>query len=48
LVFNHNAFILFFAVAQNSSYVTLKLENVKSTTVAVKGANPAWEQDFLL
>ncbi|XP_011328938.1 uncharacterized protein LOC105274476 isoform X2 [Ooceraea biroi] len=32
---------------QLNSYVTLKLENVKSTTVTVKGANPCWEQDFL-
>ncbi|XP_020712290.2 protein unc-13 homolog B isoform X11 [Athalia rosae] len=29
------------------TYVTLKLQNVKSTTVTVKGANPCWEQDFL-
>ncbi|KRX57938.1 Phorbol ester/diacylglycerol-binding protein unc-13, partial [Trichinella sp. T9] len=27
------------------SYVTLKLQNVKSTTVAVKGSEPCWEQD---
>ncbi|RWS16439.1 protein unc-13 A-like protein [Dinothrombium tinctorium] len=33
--------------AQFSTYVTLKLQNVKSTTVTVKGANPNWEQDFL-
>lgn len=33
--------------SQFSSYVTLKLQNVKSTTVTVKGANPSWEQDFL-
>ncbi|XP_078049556.1 protein unc13 homolog isoform X12 [Augochlora pura] len=33
--------------AQFNSYVTLKLQNVKSTTVTVKGANPCWEQDFL-
>ncbi|XP_022247535.1 phorbol ester/diacylglycerol-binding protein unc-13-like [Limulus polyphemus] len=30
-----------------NSYVTLKLQNVKSTTVAVKGNNPSWEQDFI-
>ncbi|XP_069672029.1 uncharacterized protein [Periplaneta americana] len=30
-----------------NTYVTLKLQNVKSTTVTVKGANPCWEQDFL-
>ncbi|XP_025017990.1 uncharacterized protein LOC112539558 [Tetranychus urticae] len=33
--------------AQYSTYVTLKLQNVKSTTVTVKGSNPNWEQDFL-
>jgi len=33
--------------AQNSSYVTLKLQNVKSTTVPVKGKKPTWNQDFL-
>ncbi|CAB3388800.1 Hypothetical predicted protein, partial [Cloeon dipterum] len=33
--------------AQFNSYCTLKLQNVKSTTVTVKGANPCWEQDFL-
>ncbi|XP_049847988.1 phorbol ester/diacylglycerol-binding protein unc-13-like [Schistocerca gregaria] len=33
--------------AQYNTYVTLKLQNVKSTTVTVKGANPCWEQDFL-
>ncbi|EEB16051.1 unc-13, putative, partial [Pediculus humanus corporis] len=32
---------------QYNSYVTLKLQNVKSTTVTVKGSNPCWEQDFL-
>ncbi|KAI1728910.1 c2 domain-containing protein [Ditylenchus destructor] len=29
------------------SYVTVKLQNVKSTTVAVKGARPSWEQEFV-
>nr|CAD7267046.1 unnamed protein product [Timema shepardi] len=33
---------------QLNTYVTLKLQNVKSTTVTVKGPNPCWEQDFLL
>lgn len=33
---------------QLNTYVTLQLQNVKSTTITVKGANPAWEQDFLL
>lgn len=31
-----------------NTYVTLKLQNVKSTTIQVKGNNPCWEQDFLL
>ncbi|RUS85050.1 hypothetical protein EGW08_007187, partial [Elysia chlorotica] len=30
-----------------NSYVTLKLQNVKSTTIQVKGSDPSWEQDFL-
>ncbi|XP_071844259.1 protein unc-13 homolog B-like isoform X5 [Apostichopus japonicus] len=30
-----------------NSYVTLKLQNVKSTTVTVKGNNPSFEQDFM-
>ncbi|XP_025833551.1 protein unc-13 homolog A-like, partial [Agrilus planipennis] len=33
--------------SQFNTYVTLKLQNVKSTTVTVKGATPCWEQDFL-
>lgn len=33
---------------QFNTYVTLKLQNVKSTTVTVKGNEPYWEQDFLL
>ncbi|BES94156.1 Hypothetical protein NTJ_06965 [Nesidiocoris tenuis] len=32
---------------QFNTYVTLKLQNVKSTTVTVKGPNPTWNQDFL-
>ncbi|XP_021922943.1 protein unc-13 homolog B isoform X11 [Zootermopsis nevadensis] len=36
-----------FLTANYNTYVTLKLQNVKSTTVTVKGANPCWEQDFL-
>ncbi|XP_055689982.1 protein unc-13 homolog B isoform X2 [Lutzomyia longipalpis] len=32
---------------QFKTYVTLKLQNVKSTTVTVKGSEPCWEQDFL-
>ena len=34
--------------AQFNSYVTLKLQNVKTTTITVKGTEPCWEQDFLL
>lgn len=29
------------------SYVVVKLQNVKSTTVAVKGNRPCWEQEFI-
>ncbi|KAF0760030.1 phorbol ester/diacylglycerol-binding protein unc-13-like isoform X1, partial [Aphis craccivora] len=32
---------------QFSTYATLKLQNVKCTTVTVKGPNPCWQQDFL-
>lgn len=28
--------------------MTLKLQNVKTTTLTVKGAEPVWDQDFLL
>lgn len=31
-----------------NSYVTVKLQNVKSTTVAVRGNLPCWEQEFIL
>lgn len=31
-----------------NTYVTLKVQNVKSTTIAVRGNLPAWEQDFML
>ncbi|XP_066469585.1 protein unc-13 homolog B-like [Tiliqua scincoides] len=30
-----------------NTYVTLKVQNVKSATVAVRGDQPCWEQDFL-
>ncbi|XP_037000348.2 protein unc-13 homolog B isoform X5 [Artibeus jamaicensis] len=30
-----------------NTYVTLKVQNVKSTTVAVRGDEPSWEQDFM-
>lgn len=39
---------LYEKTAQYNSYVTLKLQNVKSTTITVKGLNPIWEQDFML
>ncbi|CAJ0575315.1 unnamed protein product, partial [Mesorhabditis spiculigera] len=29
------------------SYVTVKLQNVKSTTMAVRGGQPQWEQEFI-
>ncbi|KAG8189118.1 hypothetical protein JTE90_028657 [Oedothorax gibbosus] len=32
---------------QFNTYVTLKLQNVKSTTTSVKGNEPAWESDFI-
>jgi hypothetical protein len=41
-------FVVIVSAANYNTYVTLKLQNVKSTTVTVKGANPCWEQDFLL
>ncbi|XP_076018165.1 protein unc-13 homolog B-like [Genypterus blacodes] len=30
-----------------NSYVTLKVQNVKSTTITVRGYQPCWEQDFM-
>uniref|UniRef100_A0A8C8CDJ9 Unc-13 homolog A (C. elegans) n=1 Tax=Oncorhynchus tshawytscha TaxID=74940 RepID=A0A8C8CDJ9_ONCTS len=30
-----------------NTYVTLKVQNVKSTTITVRGAQPCWEQDFM-
>ncbi|XP_068599128.1 protein unc-13 homolog A [Brachionichthys hirsutus] len=30
-----------------NTYVTLKVQNVKSTTIAVRGGQPCWEQDFM-
>uniref|UniRef100_A0A6Q2ZE30 Unc-13 homolog B n=1 Tax=Esox lucius TaxID=8010 RepID=A0A6Q2ZE30_ESOLU len=30
-----------------NSYVTLKVQNVKSTTITVRGDKPCWEQDFM-
>lgn len=31
-----------------NTYVTLKVQNVKSTTITVRGDQPCWEQDFML
>ncbi|UYV77875.1 hypothetical protein LAZ67_15002645 [Cordylochernes scorpioides] len=36
------------SISQFSTYATLKLQTVKSTTVTVKGNTPQWEQDFML
>lgn len=33
--------------ATTNFYVTLKLQNVKSTTFTAKGPQPFWEQEFL-
>lgn len=41
-------FILHFFKDKFNTYVTLKVQNVKSTTVAVRGDQPSWEQDFML
>ncbi|XP_034753195.1 uncharacterized protein LOC117959906 [Etheostoma cragini] len=30
-----------------NTYVTLKVQNVKSTTITVRGSQPCWEQDFM-
>uniref|UniRef100_A0A671RLS2 Protein unc-13 homolog B-like n=1 Tax=Sinocyclocheilus anshuiensis TaxID=1608454 RepID=A0A671RLS2_9TELE len=30
-----------------NAYVTLKVQNVKSTTITVRGDQPCWEQDFM-
>ncbi|KAI5622630.1 hypothetical protein C0J50_17851 [Silurus asotus] len=30
-----------------NAYVTLKVQNVKSTTIMVRGDQPCWEQDFM-
>uniref|UniRef100_A0A8C9VZ53 Unc-13 homolog B n=1 Tax=Scleropages formosus TaxID=113540 RepID=A0A8C9VZ53_SCLFO len=36
-----------FATHKFNSYVTLKVQNVKSTTITVRGDQPCWEQDFM-
>uniref|UniRef100_A0A087XHC9 Unc-13 homolog B n=1 Tax=Poecilia formosa TaxID=48698 RepID=A0A087XHC9_POEFO len=41
-------FILFCFVSEKfNTYVTLKVQNVKSTTITVRGDLPCWEQDFM-
>ncbi|XP_056274774.1 protein unc-13 homolog B-like isoform X3 [Pseudoliparis swirei] len=30
-----------------NAYITLKVQNVKSTTITVRGNQPCWEQDFM-
>ena len=41
-------FILLSLTEKFNTYVTLKVQNVKSTTIAVRGDLPSWEQDFML
>lgn len=41
-------FICFSLTEKFNTYVTLKVQNVKSTTIAVRGNLPSWEQDFML
>ena len=35
-------------VEEFETYLVVKLQNVKSTTIAVKGNEPCWEQEFIL
>uniref|UniRef100_I3JVF5 Unc-13 homolog A n=1 Tax=Oreochromis niloticus TaxID=8128 RepID=I3JVF5_ORENI len=35
------------SLSKFNTYVTLKVQNVKSTTIAVRGNLPSWEQDFM-
>uniref|UniRef100_A0A8C1VD55 Unc-13 homolog B n=1 Tax=Cyprinus carpio TaxID=7962 RepID=A0A8C1VD55_CYPCA len=39
--------IFFFFFYKFNAYVTLKVQNVKSTTITVRGDQPCWEQDFM-
>lgn len=41
-------FYLFSSPDKFNAYVTLKVQNVKSTTITVRGDQPCWEQDFML
>uniref|UniRef100_A0A3Q1EHF4 Protein unc-13 homolog A-like n=1 Tax=Acanthochromis polyacanthus TaxID=80966 RepID=A0A3Q1EHF4_9TELE len=38
---------IFLLTEKFNTYVTLKVQNVKSTTIAVRGSQPCWEQDFM-
>uniref|UniRef100_A0A8C4E7U3 Unc-13 homolog Ba (C. elegans) n=1 Tax=Dicentrarchus labrax TaxID=13489 RepID=A0A8C4E7U3_DICLA len=38
---------LAYALYKFNAYVTLKVQNVKSTTITVRGDQPCWEQDFM-
>uniref|UniRef100_M3ZRX9 C2 domain-containing protein n=1 Tax=Xiphophorus maculatus TaxID=8083 RepID=M3ZRX9_XIPMA len=40
-------FLLGFVSDKFNTYVTLKVQNVKSTTITVRGDLPCWEQDFM-
>uniref|UniRef100_A0A8C1BWS7 Unc-13 homolog A (C. elegans) n=1 Tax=Cyprinus carpio carpio TaxID=630221 RepID=A0A8C1BWS7_CYPCA len=37
----------YFCAEKFNTYVSLKVQNVKSTTIAVRGSQPCWEQDFM-
>lgn len=43
-----NGFCILLFTEKFNTYVTLKVQNVKSTTIAVRGSQPCWEQDFML
>lgn len=46
---SHAVISCLFTVADKfNAYVTLKVQNVKSTTINVRGDQPCWEQDFML
>uniref|UniRef100_A0A7N6A947 Unc-13 homolog Ba (C. elegans) n=1 Tax=Anabas testudineus TaxID=64144 RepID=A0A7N6A947_ANATE len=39
--------MILFCIKKFNAYVTLKVQNVKSTTITVRGDQPCWEQDFM-
>lgn len=45
---HHIVMFSFFFPDKFNTYVTLKVQNVKSTTITVRGDLPCWEQDFML